>query len=395
MSKNHVVVAGVNMVPFKKPGANEPYTVMGSEAVRGALKDAGLEYSDVQQAYAGYVFGDSTSAQRVLYEVGMTGIPVINVNNNCSSGSTALYLARQAVQSGAVECALALGFEEMRPGAIQLMWDDRPGTFDRFKDALQNLGHTYSDSFAAPCMFGAAGAEYLKKYDADPEIFAEVAVKTRGHAAKNPYAVFKKPLTVEEVMAEKVIYEPSLTRLMACPPTSGAAAAIICSEDFAKRHGIDTTVRIVAQALTTDGEGTFDSAMNVVGQSMARAAGQQVFDQAGIGPEDLDVIELHDCFTPNEVITYEGLGLCEEGGATAFIKDKRNTYGGDVVVNPSGGLMSKGHPIGATGLAQCTELTWQLRGQAGERQVEGAKTALQHNLGIGGACVVTLYQKSA
>ena len=159
--KNSVMVAGVNMAPFKKPGANDPYTVMGADAVRGALKDAGLDYTDVQQAYVSYVFGDSTSGQRVLYEVGMTGLPIVNVNNNCSSGSTALFLARQAVESGAMECALALGFEEMQPGAIQMMWNDRPGTFDHFKVALQNMGYTYSDGFAAPCMFGAAGMEYL------------------------------------------------------------------------------------------------------------------------------------------------------------------------------------------------------------------------------------------
>jgi sterol carrier protein 2 len=390
--KDSVVVAGVNMVPFKKPGASDPYTVMGANAVRGALKDAGLEYSDVQQAYVGYVFGDSTSGQRALYEVGMSGIPVINVNNNCSSGSTALYLARQAVESGAVDCALAMGFEEMKPGAIQNVWNDRPGTFDKFKEALERLGHTYSESFAAPCMFGAAGMEYLEKYDAKPEIFAEVAVKTRGHAINNPYSLFNKHITVEQVMAEKVIYEPFLTRFMACPPTSGAAAALICSPEYARKKDLDTTVRIIAQSLRTDTTDTYDSALNVVGQSMGRQAGQEVFEQSGYGPEDIDVIELHDCFTPNEVITYEALGLCGEGEATAFIKDKRNTYGGDVVVNPSGGLMSKGHPIGATGLAQCTELTWHLRGQAGKRQVEGAKIGLQHNLGIGGACVVTMYQ---
>ena len=393
--KNSVVVAGVNMAPFKKPGANDPYTVMGADAVRGALKDAGLDYTDVQQAYVSYVFGDSTSGQRVLYEVGMTGLPIVNVNNNCSSGSTALFLARQAVESGAMECALALGFEEMQPGAIQMMWNDRPGTLDHFKAALQKMGYTYSDGFAAPCMFGAAGMEYLGKYDAEPEIFAEVAVKTRSHAVKNPYSLFNKPITVDEVMSAKVIYEPSLTRLMACPPTSGAAAVLICSPDFAKRKGIDTTVGIVAQSLRTDSAGTFDSAMNVVGQSMARQTGQDVYEQSGIGPSDIDVIELHDCFTPNEVITYEALGLCGEGEATAFIRDKRNTYGGDVVVNPSGGLMSKGHPIGASGLAQCTELTWHLRGAAGERQVDGAKIALQHNLGLGGACVVTMYQAQA
>jgi len=219
-------------------------------------------------------------------------------------------------------------------------------------------------------------------------------VKTRNHAAANPFALFTNELTVEEVMSAPPLYMDFLTRLMCCPPTCGAGAAIICSEEFAKRHGIEGAIEIAGQAMATDTPATWDNPINLVGADMTRRAAENVYQQTGIGPEDIDVIELHDCFTTNEVITYEGLGLCGEGEATAFVDAGNNTYGGEFVVNPSGGLMSKGHPIGATGLAQCFELVNQLRGKAGQRQVPGAKVALQHNLGLGGAVVVTMYRGS-
>jgi acetyl-CoA acetyltransferase len=385
-------VAGVDMVKFSKPGTQEPYRVMASKAINGALKDAGIKYSEVQQAYGAYIYGDSTCAQHALYDVGMSGIPVVNVNNNCSSGSTALFLARQAVQSGAVECALAFGFEEMQPGALGSHWDDRESPFDVLLDALNKTGD-YPEGPLALRTFGAAGLYYMEKYDAKADIFGKVSVKTRSHAVNNPYSLFTDPLTLEQVMGDKVFYGGFLTRLMCCPPTCGAGAAIICSEAFAKKHGVTELVEIVGQALATDVPSSWDNPINIIGAEMTRNAAKQVYEQSGIGPEDVDVVELHDCFTPNEVVTYEGLGLCPEGGATKFIEDGDNTYGGKFVVNPSGGLMSKGHPIGATGLAQCTELTWHLRGTAGKRQVEGAKVALQHNLGLGGAAVVTMYKK--
>jgi acetyl-CoA acetyltransferase len=208
-------------------------------------------------------------------------------------------------------------------------------------------------------------------------------------------ALFRQVVSTEEVMAAPMIWPGVMTRLMACPPTCGAAAAILCSPAFAERHGLDRSVRIRAQAMTTDSPATFEQRdmREVVGYSMARAAADQVYRSAGVGPEDLDVVELHDCFAQNELITYEALGLCPEGGAQRFVEDGDNTYGGRVVTNPSGGLLSKGHPLGATGLAQCTELVQQLRGSAGARQVPGARLALQHNLGLGGACVVTLYER--
>ena len=390
----HVHVVGVGMIPFTKPGASDPYPVMGARAVRAALEDARLAYALVQQAYVGYVYGDSTAGQAALYGVGLSGIPVFNVNNNCATGSSALFLARQAVDSGMIDCALALGFEQMQPGALKSVWDDRPAPIARFSEAAAALQGWDDNAPLAAQFFGGAGRAYMDRYGIRRETFARISVKARQHAARNPFAVFRAATTIDEVLASPVVFDP-LTRLQCCPPTCGAAAAIVCSEDFARRHGLDLHVRIAAQAMTTDTPSTFESGdmLRVVGYDMTQAAAQQVYEAAGIGPQDLDVVELHDCFTANELISYEALGLTAEGTAEKFIVDGDNTYGGRVVTNPSGGLLSKGHPLGATGLAQCTELVWQLRGQADQRQVEGARLALQHNLGLGGACVVTLYEK--
>ncbi|MFH5231320.1 lipid-transfer protein [Antrihabitans spumae] len=392
MSKR-VVVAGVGMIPFKTPRNAEPYGAMGEQAARKALADAGVDYTSVQQAYVGYVYGDSTSGQAALYGLGQSGIPIMNVNNNCSTGSTALFLARQAIETGAAECVIALGFEQMQRGALGSMWSDRPNAFDRFNDSTKALQGWDNDAPFAAQYFGGAGTAYANKYGVDPKVFAQIAVKARKHAANNPYAVFRDPITVEEVLESPRIFGP-LTRLQCCPPTCGAAAAILCSEQFAAAHGLDDSVVIKAQAMTTDFPSTFSGDMlRVVGYDMAKAAADQVYEAAGVGPEDIRVVELHDCFTTNELLTYEGLGFTPEGTAEKFIADGNNTYCGQVVTNPSGGLLSKGHPLGATGLAQCAELVWQLRGQAQGRQVEGVNLALQHNIGLGGAAVVTLYEK--
>jgi acetyl-CoA acetyltransferase len=388
-----VYVTGVGMIPFTKPGANEPYPQMAAKATRAALTDAGIGYELVQQAYVGYVYGDSTAGQRAVYEVGMTGIPIVNVNNNCSTGSTALFLARQAVASGAADCVLALGFEQMSPGALGAIFKDRPSPFERFDDATDAL--VDADLPLALRYFGGAGLAHMNEFGTRVETFAKIRAKASRHAANNPLALFRTVVTEEEVMASTAIWPGVMTRLMACPPTCGSAAAIVCSADFAQRHGLDRSVRIRAQAMTTDGAATFGAhdMREVVGFSMAQSAAQQVYAASGVGPQDLDVVELHDCFAQNELLSYEALGLCPRGGAEKFVCDGDNSYGGQVVTNPSGGLLSKGHPLGATGLAQCTELVQQLRGTAAKRQVEGARLALQHNLGLGGACVVTLYER--
>ena len=390
---NKAFIAGVGMVPFVKPGANAPYPTMAAQAVQLALADAGMAYGEVQQAYAGYVYGDSTAGQKALYGVGMTGIPIVNVNNNCSTGSTALFLGRQAIESGAVDCVLVLGFEQMNPGAIGNVFTDRPSPFEDFdREAAALVG--MPELPLALRYFGGAGQSHMQKYGTPLEAFAQVRAKASRHAARNPLALLRKELTVDDVMNAPMLWPGVLTRLMACPPTCGAAAAVLVSGAFAKRHGLRTDVFIAGQAMTTDQPDTFEShdMMNLVGYRMSEAAAQQVYTQAGVGPQDLDVVELHDCFAQNELITYEALGLCAPGEAAAFIAAGDNTYDGQVVTNPSGGLLSKGHPLGATGLAQCYELTHQLRDTADDRQVPGARTALQHNLGLGGACVVTLYQ---
>jgi len=395
MSKN-VVVAGVGMIPFRKPGDSLPYYEMGAQAVRLALSDARIDYAAVQQVYAGYVYGDSTCGQRAVYEVGMTGAPVFNVNNNCSTGSTALFLARQAVESGMVDCALAFGFEQMQPGALRTHWEDRPNTFGRFDDLCDEIAGGEGMPLALR-YFGGAGEEHMKRYGTKMETFAKVRAKASRHAANNPLALLRKVLSEDDVMQAPTIWPNVLTRLMACPPTCGGAAALLVSDDFARRHGLRTDVRILAQAMATDTPRTFEtrSMIDLVGFGMSQSAANQVYEKAGIGPDDIDVCELHDCFAQNELITYEALGFCPKGGAERFVIEGGNTYGGKVVTNPSGGLLSKGHPLGATGLAQCYELTHQLRGSAEARQVDGARLALQHNLGLGGAGVVTLYGKSA
>ncbi len=390
---NKAFVTGVGMIPFAKPGASAPYHVMAAEAARAALQDAGIDYTDIEQAYVGYVYGDSTCGQKALYGVGMTGIPIVNVNNNCSTGSTALFLARQAIASGAADCVLVLGFEQMRPGALGSVFTDRPAPFDEF-DAVTDRLVGKPEIPLALRYFGGAGQAHMEKYGTPLEAFAQIRAKASRHAVNNPLALFRKEVTAQDVLDAPAIWPGVMTRLMACPPTCGAAAAVLVSEAFAKKHGLKRDVFIAAQAMTTDRASTFDAGdmMRLVGYEMSREAADKVYQQAGIGPDELDVVELHDCFAHNELITYEALGLCPEGGAAQFIRDGDNTYGGKVVTNPSGGLLSKGHPLGATGLAQCFELTQQLRGNAGARQVEGARTALQHNLGLGGACVVTLYQ---
>lgn len=388
-------IAGVGMTPFAKPSESEDWDVMAEKAVRLALADAGLGYEQIQQAYVGYVYADSTAGQSALYRVGITGVPIVNVNNNCSTGSTALYLARQMVELGGADCVLALGFEQMSPGALTFGGDGRKSALGMQMDLQRSIQGWDPQAPMAAQQFGGAGVEYQERHGAANETFAQISVKARAHAANNPLALFRSPLTVEEVLESKHLYGP-LTRYQACPPTCGAAAAVVVSPAFAARHGLDASVEIKAQAMTTDFADTFESRsmMKVVGYDMTAAAARQVYEAAGMGPDDVQVVELHDCFTANELISYEALGLCPEGGAEKYIRDGDNTYGGRHVTNPSGGLLSKGHPLGATGLAQCHELVHQLRGAAGPRQVDHLSHALQHNLGLGGACVVTLYGRA-
>jgi acetyl-CoA acetyltransferase len=386
-----VNVIGVGMIKFEKPGASEEYNVMARKAAHLALEDSKVDFKDIEQAYCGYVYGDSTCGQRAIYEVGLTGIPVVNVNNNCSTGSTALFLARQAIEGGLAECVLVLGFEQMEKGALGSKFTDRTNPMDRHADVMMRT-QGFNQAPVTAQMFGGAAREHRWKYGTKKETFAQVSVKARKHAANNPLAIFNQVMTLEEVLQAPEVFDP-LTRVQCCPPTCGAAAAVLCSDEYAKKKGITKPVWIAAQAMTTDYESSFeDSMIKMIGADMTAAAAKQVYEKSGLGPKDVQVVELHDCFTANEIVTYEGLGLCKEGEAEKLVWDGDNTYGGKWVTNPSGGLLSKGHPLGATGVAQCAELVWQLRGQAQKRQVEKVRVALQHNLGLGGACVVTMYR---
>ena len=393
---NKVFVVGVGMTKFEKPGSRQwDYPDMAEEAGKKALADAGIPYDQIEQAVAGYCYGDSTCGERAVYTLGLTGIPIYNVNNNCSTGSTALFMAKQFVQGGLADCVLAIGFEKMEKGSLGIKYTDRTNPMDKHaKLMIETRG--FAKAPAAAQFFGNAGREHMERYGTKPEHFAKIGWKNHKHSVNNPYSQFQDEYSLEDILKAPMVYEP-LTKLQCCPTSDGAAAAILASEAFVRKHKLENkAIEIIGQAMTTDFASTFDtkSAIKLVGADMTKKAAQKVYEQAGIGPENVDVVELHDCFSCNEMVTYEALGLCPEGKGGEFVDSGANTYGGRVVVNPSGGLISKGHPLGATGLAQCSELVWQLRGKAEKRQVPGAKVALQHNLGLGGAAVVTAYRKA-
>ncbi|HEY5310755.1 MAG TPA: beta-ketoacyl synthase N-terminal-like domain-containing protein [Casimicrobiaceae bacterium] len=393
---SQVLIAGVGMVPFARPGRSDSYDVMAEAAVRAALADARLDYDLVEQVYAGFVLADSCSGQRAAYRVGITGIPVTNVNNNCASGSTALYAARLAVLSGEAECVLAMGFEEMQPGPLNRIF---PGLGDPLVQHLRCVGDAMgfdeTERAAPPALqlFGAQLEWMAAELGISERAFAQVAVKARAHAANNPHAIFRDPLTVDQILAQPPV-SGRLRKLYACAPSCGAAAAVVCTPAFAARYGVRRPVAIRAQVMVSDVAADLDhpNVLDALGRDATRRAARRAYELAGIGPEDVDVAEVHDCFVSNEMISCASLGFCDEGGLERFVLEGENTYGGKVVICPSGGLLSKGHPLGATGLAQIAELTWQLRGQADARQVDGARTALQHNGGLGSALVVTILQ---
>ncbi len=394
MSKTYVI--GVGMTKFDKPGTKEgDYPDWAKEAGEMALADAGIDYGDVEQAYAGYCYGDSTYGQRAIYGLGLTGIPVVNVNNNCSTGSSALYLARQAIKGGLADCALAVGFEKMEKGSLGVKYTDRTNALDKHLSRMFEEREPEESPFA-PQMFGNAGRDHMDKYGSKPEHFAWIGWKNHKHSVNNPYAQFQDEYTLDEIKEARMIHEP-LTKLQCSPTSDGAACVIVASETYVDEHDLwDQAVEIAGQSMVTDMSSTFDESadcMTIVGSDMSKEAARQAYEEAGISADQVDVCELHDCFSANELITYEALGFAKEGEGHLLVEAEATTYGGDgPVVNPSGGLISKGHPLGATGLAQCSELTWQLRGTADKRQVEGAKVALQHNLGLGGAAVVSVYR---
>ncbi|HUH81474.1 MAG TPA: beta-ketoacyl synthase N-terminal-like domain-containing protein [Solirubrobacteraceae bacterium] len=394
---NRTFVIGVGMTKFDKPGTKEgDYPDWAQESASKALADAGVPYEDVEQVFAAYCYGDSTAGQRAVYGLGLTGVPVVNVNNNCSTGSSALYLARQFVRGGLADCVLAVGFEKMEKGSLGAKYTDRTNPIDKHYTALTEL-REWEDAPPAPQLFGAAGREHMERFGSEPDHFAWIGWKNHKHSVNNPYAQFQDEYSLDQIREAREIYAP-LTKLQCSPTSDGSAAAVVASERFVEQHGLASrAVEILGQALVTDLSSTFDSrsAIAVVGADMSRVAAERALAEAGREVEEVDVVELHDCFSANELITYEALGLAGEGEGHKLVEAQATTYGGEApVVNPSGGLISKGHPLGATGLAQCSELTWQLRGDAEARQVPDADLALQHNIGLGGAAVVTVYARA-
>lgn len=377
-----VNVIGVGMTRFTDLGVGGRFHDLAGEAGRQALQDAGIECCKVEAAYVGSAYGNYLCGQRGIAELGLSAVPIFDVRNHGASGSTALYRARQAIENGMADCVLAIGIEAPLPEWARNCWQDHPA-LDPFANGLS----------VSTQLFARAAREYMQRYGACKETFAMVAVKSREHAAHNHYALYRQPLSLEAVLAEEVC-EP-LTRLQYCRPACGAAAVLLCSDEFARKHAIVDPVYIAAQAMSTDSASRCndDTAICAVGYDMGFAAARDVYEQAGIGPEEVDVCELHDCSTANEILLYEALGFCREGDAEKLVEDGDNTYGGNRVINPSGGLLSMGHPLGATGLSQCVELVWQLRGAAANRQVPHARIALQHNMSLGEVCVVTMFRR--
>ncbi|KAL6879536.1 thiolase-like protein [Trichoderma longibrachiatum] len=395
--KSPVYVLGVGMTKFIKPRGKVDYTELGFEAGIKALLDARITYDDVDQAVACYCYGDSTCGQRVLYQFGLTGIPVYNVNNNCSTGSTGLAMARGLVAGGAAHCVMVVGFEKMQAGSLRSHWADRENPTGTTLKLMAETRGVVPGAPGAAQMFGNAGREYIEKHGATAEDFAEIARVNHAHSPNNPYSQFQQVYSLDEILQSPAIHEP-LTKLQCCPTSDGGAAAILVSKEFLDRrpHLRAQAVEIAGQCLATDGPSVFSgSAIDLMGYEMTRRAVEAATREAGISArDDVQVVELHDCFSANEMVALDALGLSDRGKAHELVRRGDLTYGGKYLVNPSGGLISKGHPLGATGIAQCAELVWHLRGWANNRGVEGTRHCLQHNLGLGGAVVVTVYRRA-
>ncbi|KAL4862008.1 hypothetical protein BDV12DRAFT_56456 [Aspergillus spectabilis] len=389
-------VLGVGMTQFLKPRRIREYPELGYEAGVKAMQDAKITYDDVEAGVACYCYGDTTSGQRIFYQFGQTSIPIYNTNNACATGSAGLHLARTMVKNGGADCVLVIGFEQMRPGSIKSVWDDRPSAVGP-STALMEKTHGKHPSPRNAQYFANAGVEYMKKYGAKAEDFAEIARVSHEHSQRNPYSQFRTAYTLQEILESPTIHGP-LTKLQCSPTSDGAAAAVVVSQDFldARPHLQSQAILIAGQQLLTDDPTVYSgSAIDLVGWGMTQRAVKQALAEADVTSKDVTVCELHDCFSANELILLDCLGFSEPGKAHELVRRGDITYGGKgPVINPSGGLISKGHPLGATGLAQCAELTWQLRGWANNRLVENTSVALQHNLGLGGAVVVTVYKRA-
>lgn len=369
-----VYVLGVGMIKFGRYPEKEVHE-LAAEAALLALEDAGMAIQDIQLLASGNLFqAMSMIGQRTLQQLGQTGIPVVNVSNACATGSTAFREAYFAVGSGEYEVAMAVGSEQM--GKAGLLG----GGGGRGESVEGILG-----SGLMPAVFGQAGVEHMRQYGTKVEHFAKISVKNHKHSTKNPLSQYQVEVSLEEVMNARMVAYPN-TLYMCCPTGDGAAAAIVASEAIVKKYG-RKAVKVACSVLTSDPWTPRDLALPDV-NTLTRNAAKEAYDRAGVGPDDLDLVELHDCFATAELLHYENLGLCKEGEAARAVDEGWFAHGGRIPVNVSGGLLSKGHPLGATGVANIYEVVTHLRGEAGARQVEGAKVGLAHVIGLGSACTI-------
>jgi len=360
-----VCVLGVSMIKFGKY-PERSLESLGIPAILEACEDSGVPLESIQVAYCGSVMGGNCVGQRILKEVGLTGMEVVNVSNACASGSTAFRGVWGLIASGVYDIGLAFGIEQMSrqiAGAIPLDQDDL--------EAGQGM--------IMPALYAMRAKRHMELYGTTREHLALVSVKNHAHSVHNPQAQYQKTFTVEEVLNSAMICDP-LTLYQCCPTGDGASAAVLCARELANKFS--AKVVTVAASVLTSGKSSLEP-HDVTVSDLTRRTAKQSYEMAGIGPEDLDVLEVHDAFTIGEILHYENLGLCQPGEGARMIAEKRTWIGGDKPVNPSGGLLSKGHPLGATGIAQVAEIVWQLRGQAGSRQVAGAKVGLTHCTGGG------------
>ncbi|HXJ35735.1 MAG TPA: beta-ketoacyl synthase N-terminal-like domain-containing protein [Candidatus Eisenbacteria bacterium] len=368
-------VAGVAMLKFGRY-KDRDVTDLGGEAALAALDDAGLTMRDVEFMAAGCLMqANAMVGQRILHEIGQTGIPVVNVANACATGSTAFREAYLAVAAGEVDVALAVGVEQM--GKAGLLGGGG-GSGIRTEGVI--------GSGLMPAVFGQAGMEHMRKYGTTAEQFAKVAVKNHHHATLNPLSQYQVETPLEQVMGARMVAYPN-TLLMCCPSGDGAAAAVVVSAKKAREIG--AKVKVLASVLTSDPWSDRDLTHPDV-NTLTRNAAKKAYERAGVGPQDVGLVELHDCFATAELLHYENLGLCEDGEAGRMIDEGETTHGGRVPVNVSGGLLSKGHPLGATGVANIYEIVTHLRGRADKRQVPNAKVGLAHVIGLGSACTINL-----
>jgi acetyl-CoA acetyltransferase len=395
-----VWVLGAAMTPISRY-PDKDVLDLASDASLRALEDGGVTIHDMNVLAAGTQFGMGLG-QQLQHQIGQTGIPVYNVTNACATGATAVRTVYMSIAAGESDMGIAIGAEQMGKAGLLAGAGGRVGGSGKVFEPRGRFGSVmdvdgWLGSATMPAVFGQAGMEYAYEHDGVGfEQFAKVAVKNHKHSTLNPYSQYRKEFSLEEVMEARVISYPN-TLPMCCPTGDGAAAIVMVSDSKLKTLSLEQqkrAVKISASILTSD-PWTEGSAAQPDVNTLTRNAAKQAYEKAGVGPKDLDLVELHDCFATAELIHYDNLGLCEPGGAGAFIDSGAPYRDGSTPVNVSGGLISKGHPIGMTGAAGVFEITTQLRGEAGDRQIEGAKVGMAHVIGLGSACGIHILEKAA